>query len=76
MRLQRFWEDRWFGTQKSSGAARAKYLRRARIRACRRVRLEARGAEGTNEGHVVEGGSRLLEARGDRLSGSAMERAA
>ena len=46
------------------------------MRACRRGRLEATGAEGTNGGHAVEGGLRLLEARGDRLSGSVMERAA
>ena len=45
------------------------------MRACRRRRrLDATGAEGTNGGHAVDGGSRLLEVRGDRLSGSVMER--
>ena len=38
--------------------------------------LEATGAEGMNGGYAVDGGSRLLEVRGDRLSGSVMERAA
>ena len=41
-----------------------------------RERLEAIAAEGTNGGHAVEGGSRVWDARGDRLSGSVMERAA
>ena len=59
-----------------TGEVRAKYLRRTSIRARRRGRLEATGAVGTNGGHAVEGGSRLLEARGDRLSGSVMEQAA
>ena len=71
-----FLEDWRFGTQKPSGAVRAKYLRRARITACRRGRLEATGAEGTNGGHAVDDGLRLLEARGDRLSGSVMEQEA
>ena len=48
----------------------------ARIKACFRGRLEAVGAEGANEGHAVDGGSRLLEVRGDRLSGNVMQRAA
>ena len=34
------------------------------------------GAEGTNGDYAVDGGSRLLKVRGDRLSGSVMERAA
>ena len=46
------------------------------MRACRREQLEATEAVGTNGGHAVDGGLRLLEARGDRLSGSVMERAA
>ena len=46
------------------------------MRACRRVRLETTGAVGTDGGHAVDGDSRLLEDRGDRLSGSVMERAA
>ena len=40
----------------------------------RRGRLEAIGAEGTNKDHTVEGGSRLSEVRGERFSGSVMER--
>ena len=59
-----------------SGEVRAKYLCRASIRARRRRRLEAAGAVGTNGGHIVEGDSRLLEARGDRLSGSVIEQVA
>ena len=43
---------------------------------CRRERLEAIGTEGTNGDHTVEGGSRLWDVRGDRLSVSIMERAA
>ena len=58
-----------------SKAARAKYLRRASIRARRRGRLEATAAVGTNGGHIVEGDLRLLEARGDRLLWSVMEQA-
>ena len=46
------------------------------MRACCRVRLETTGAVGTDGGHAVDGDLRLLEARGDRLSGSAMEREA
>ena len=49
---------------------------RARLGACCRGRLEATGAKGTNGGHAVDGGSRLLEVRGDRLSESVKERAA
>ena len=61
---------------KPSEEARAKCLRRARIGTCRRGRFKATGAVGTNGGHAVEGNLRLLEARGDRLSGSVMEQAA
>ena len=43
-------------------------------KSCRRERLEATG--GTNGGHAVDGGSRLLDVRGDRLLGNAMERGA
>ena len=46
------------------------------MRACSRVRLETTGTVGTNEGHAVDDNFRLLEARGDRLSRSVMERAA
>ena len=46
------------------------------MRACRRVRLVTTGAGGTKVGHAVDGDLRLLEARGDRLSGSVMERTA
>ena len=49
------------------------------MRVCHRGQLETTGgAVGTNGGHAVDGGSRLLEARGDRLSGSVtiMEQAA
>ena len=46
------------------------------MRAFRRVRLETTGAEGTNGGHAVDGVLKVLEARGDRLSRSVMERAA
>ena len=59
-----------------SGTVRAKSLRGASIRARRRGRLEATKAVGTNGGHAVEGGSRLLEARGDRLPGSTMDQEA
>ena len=59
-----------------SGEVRAKYLRRASIRARRQRRPEATQAVGTNGGHVAEGDLRLLEARGDRLLGSVNERAA
>ena len=45
-------------------------------KACRQGRLEAIGAEGTNGDHAVEGGSRLWNVRGDRLSVSVMKRAA
>ena len=45
-------------------------------RSCRRGRLEAIGAEGTNGSHAVEGDSRLWDVRSDRLSGSVMQRAA
>ena len=37
---------------------------------------QAMGAGGANEGHAVEGGSRLWDVRGERLSGSAMGRRA
>ena len=46
------------------------------MRACRRVRLETTGAVETNRGHAADGDLRLLEARGDRLSGSVMKQAA
>ena len=46
------------------------------MRAFCRVRLVTTGAVGTDGGHAVDGDSRLLEARGDRLSGSVLERAA
>ena len=39
---------------------------------CRRGRLEATRAEGTNGGHAVDSGSRS-EVRGERLSRSVME---
>ena len=52
------------------------FTRRAEIRACRRGRLEATGAVGTNGDHAVDGGSRLLEVRVDRFSGNVMERSA
>ena len=41
---------------------------------CRRERLGAIGAEGTNGGHAVDGRSRLYDVRGDRLSGIIIER--
>ena len=46
------------------------------MRACRRVWLKTAGAVATNGGHAVDDDLRLLEARGDRLSGSVMDRAA
>ena len=49
---------------------------RGPMRACHRGWLKATGAVGTNGGNAVEGGFRLLEARGDQLSWSVMERAA
>ena len=49
---------------------------RAEIRACRRGRLEATGAVGTNGDHAVKDGSGLLEVRVDRLSGNVMEQSA
>ena len=52
-----------------SAAADLKTLRR-------RERLDAIGDKGTNRGHAVDGGSRLYNVRGERLSGSAMERGA
>ena len=45
------------------------------MRACRRVRFETTGAVETSRGHAVNDDSRLLEARGKRLSGSVGERA-
>ena len=62
--------NRWFFI------ARPALNGRARISVCRRGRLEAIGAEGTNGGHAIDGSLRLLEVRGDRLLGSIMERAA
>ena len=46
------------------------------MRAPRRGRLETIGAVGTKRGLAVEGDLRSLESRGDRSSGSVMERAA
>ena len=46
------------------------------MRASRRVRLEPTEAVETNGGHAVDVDLRLLEARGDWLAGSVMERAA
>ena len=40
------------------------------------MRLKTTGAVETNGGNAVDGDLRLLEARGDRLSGSVMEREA
>ena len=69
MRLQRFLDDRWFQERYERNVHAVRM-------ACRRGRLKATGAVGTNGSHAVEDGSRLLEVRGDRLSGSVMERAA
>ena len=45
------------------------------IRACCRVWLKTTGAVEADGGHAVDDDLRLLEVRGDRLSGSVMERA-
>ena len=69
--LQRLLEDRCFKVQKLAGEGDESFspyvLRsidvsshRARLKkSCRRGRLETKGAEGTNEGHAVDGRSRL-----------------
>ena len=51
-------------------------IRCAGKKSYRRGRLEATCAGGTNRGHAVEATRGYWEIRGDRLSGSVMERAA
>ena len=74
----RFWDcgARCFVKRFMLGVDEAAVFFEGSMRACRRVRFETTGAVETRRGHAVDYDSRLLEARGKRLSGSVGQREA